>query len=93
LTKCLTIPTNALFTILVTELARKTQDNVRAENEELRKSSECDVRKLKADTVRKMQERFIAEIEQTPNANEHFIKAWKSKIDQIAKEIMEGENE
>jgi hypothetical protein len=40
-------------------------------------------------TVRKMQERFIAEIEQTPNANEHFIKAWTSKIDQIAKEMLE----
>lgn len=47
----------------------------------------------KADTVRKMQERFIAEIEQTPNANEHFIKAWKSKIDKIAKEVLEGKNE
>lgn len=41
-----------------TELARKMQDNVRAENEELQKSRECDVRKLKADTVRKMQERL-----------------------------------
>ena len=46
--------------------------------------------KGRADTVRKIQERFIAEIEQTPNANEHFIKAWKSKIDQIAKEMLEG---
>ena len=45
---------------------------------------------IKADTVRKMQERVIAEIEQTPNANEHFINAWKSKIDQIAKEMLEG---
>lgn len=48
-------------------------------------------RTIEADTVRKMQERFIAEIDQTPNANEHFIKAWKSKIDQIAREMLEGE--
>ena len=39
---------------------------------------------------KQMKERFIAEIEQTPNANEHFIKAWKSKIDQIAKDMSEG---
>lgn len=48
---------------------------------------------VKEETVRKMSERFIAEIEQTPNANEHFIKAWKSKIDQIAKEMIGEENE
>lgn len=35
--------------------------------------------------VKSFAERLKAEIEQTPNANEHFIKAWKSKIDQIAK--------
>lgn len=44
----------------------------------------------RADTVRKMQERLIAEIENTPNANEFFITAWRTKIDQIAKEILEG---
>ena len=44
----------------------------------------------RTDGVRKMQERFIAEIEQTPNANEHFINAWKSKIDRIAKEMLDG---
>jgi hypothetical protein len=47
----------------------------------------------KADTVRKMQERLIAEIENAPNANEFFITAWRTKIDQIAKEMLEGDNE
>lgn len=58
--------------------------------EEIKSSIELDIKAIEADTVKKMQERFIAEIEQTPNANEHFIKAWKSKIDQIAIEILEG---
>jgi hypothetical protein len=49
------------------------------------------IAEAKVDTVRKMQERFIAEIEQTPNANEHFIKAWKSKIYHIANEVL-GDN-
>ena len=83
-----------------------TEENewLRAENETLKIATNdlnsviCDchdklaemLSQKETDTVRKMQERFIAEIEQTPNANEHFIKAWKSKIDQIAKDILEG---
>jgi hypothetical protein len=44
------------------------------------------------DYVKSFAERLKAEIEQTPNANEHFIKAWKSKIDQIAKEMLMEDN-
>jgi hypothetical protein len=32
----------------------------------------------------------IEEMENTPNANEFFITAWRTKIDQIAKEMLEG---
>lgn len=77
-----------------TELTRKMQDNVRAENEELRKSSECDMRKLKSDTVRKM--KALIEVRSGMCAkNENGILTNRiyhlpeDILDQIAKEMLE----
>lgn len=46
----------------IEELTRMMQDNVRAENEELRKSNECDVRRLKTDTVKDFHKRFYEKL-------------------------------
>lgn len=77
---------------LIEELVKESEalEKVIADLTEENETLNIRCQTMRVDTVRKMQERFIAEIEQTPNANEHFIKAWKSKIDQIAKEILEG---
>lgn len=47
---------------MIGELTRMMQDNVRAENEELRKSNECDVRRLKTDTVKDFHKRFYEKL-------------------------------
>ena len=70
-----------------TELARKMQDNVRAENEELRKLNEYEARKLKADTVRNMQERINASFCPCCEYDGHDV---KRMVDQIAKDMLEG---
>ena len=48
---------------------------------------ELDVRKCRADTVRKMQERLIAEFRKDDRMNYYIRKT----LDQIAKEMLEGE--
>lgn len=73
-----------------TELTRRTQDNVRSDNEELRKSNECDVRKLIADTVRKMQERINAHFDSDSVYFRNSHGYVRSVVDQIAKEMLEG---
>ena len=46
----------------------------------------------KVETITEFFERVCKEVEQTPNANEFFINAWKEKFEEIAKE-MKGEAE
>ena len=84
-----TLKTELEFVLKVLEVKERSYELLSRAYDLVIKANKCS----RADDVRKMKERFIAEIEQTPNANEHFIEAWKSKIDQIAKEMEKGKNE